>query len=217
MAARDAGVRLIQMNRITHFSKHALDRLEQRSSLTFYELAKILDCHVFIDIGNEPGFNRQHRLFYSDKDEAFYVAIQDIHTGGVVTVLPPEYHENISWKIKSHEFMQAKELALAPPKEFEDYENISLTNNIPPSTFIITALFNDIDGNPKIMSDILKISASPYNMDIGKLISDRTFGRDIQNTLEKKDVASNSVYGISIRLGKKGERLFFDWSNGEFV
>jgi len=205
------------MNRITHFSKHALDRLEQRSSLTYYELAKILDCHVFIDIGSEPGFNRQHRLFYSDKDKAFYVAIQDTQTGGVVTVLPTEYHENISWKIKPSDLLAAKDLALLPPKEFEDYESTFLIDNTPPSTFFITALFNDFDGNPKIMGDILKVSASPYNMDIGQLISDETFEKNIQNSLGKKDVASSSVYGISIRLGKKGERLFFNWSNGEFI
>lgn len=92
-----------------------------------------------------------------------------------------------------------------------------LSLNERPSTFFITVLFNDIYGNPKIMGDILKISALPYNMNIEKLISDKTFGRDIQNSLKKKEVTPDSVYGISIRLGKKGERLFLDWSNGELI
>ena len=105
------------MNRITYFSKHALKRLDQRSVLTFYELAKILDCRVFVEIGSEPGFNREHRLFYSVKDKSYYVAIQDAHTGSVVTVLPPDYHQNICWPVKEEEFCAAKNIALNPPKE----------------------------------------------------------------------------------------------------
>ena len=204
------------MNRITHFSKHALERLEQRSTLTYYELAKILDCQVFIGIGREPGFNREHRLFYSKKDGLFYIAIQDIHTGYVVTVLPPEYHENISWRIKDDEFIAAKELALTPPKEFEDYENIATISNLPPSTFIVSAHFNDIEGKQKT-KQLLKISSSPYNEEIEKLIKDKYFEGDILRSLSKKNITPDSVWLISIRFGQKGDRVYFYWENSSLA
>lgn len=77
------------MNRTAHFSKDGLARLAEKSSLAFLDLAKILDCNMYVNIGREPGFNREHKLFYSIQEASYYVAIQNIHTGGVITVLPP--------------------------------------------------------------------------------------------------------------------------------
>jgi len=198
------------MNRITYFSKHALKRLDQRSILTFYELAKILDCRVFVEIGSEPGFNREHRLFYSVKDKSYYVAIQDAHTGSVVTVLPPDYHQNICWPVKEEEFSAAKNIALNPPKEYEDYENIESANTEPSSTFIVAVHFNDTEGMQKT-KEALKIGALPYNRDISALLNDISLEYEIKHALVKKGIKSDSVWSISIRLGKKGERVYFDW------
>jgi hypothetical protein len=204
------------MNRITHLSRHAMARLSQRSTLNFSEVARILDCFIFVDIGGEPGFNRQHRLFFSTKDDRFYVAIQDIHTGGVVTILPPEYHENISWKIKDKDYIEAKNLALSAPEFIEGYDEKPSSKPSLPSTFIITAIFSDINNDRKVKK-VLKVPATQYGLDIKQLTCDKSLDKNINKSLNKNGIASELVWGISIRLGRKGEIVFFDWSKGALM
>ena len=203
------------MNRITHFSKHALERLEQRSSLTYYELARILDCNVFENVGRVPGFNKEHRLFFSKKDELFYVAIQDIHTGTVVTVLPPDYYENLYGKITEEQFIAARSLAASPPEAFENYDSVSSTTT-PPSSFFVSVSYIDIEGLQKTKA-VLSEAASPYNFDIGEFVGNSLFEADLCRAMLKKGVEPNSIFLVSIRLGRKGDLIFFDWQNGSLA
>lgn len=198
------------MNRFTHFSRHALKRIEQRTSLTYLEIAKILDCHMFVDIGREPGFNREHRLFYNIKDSAHFIAIQDIHTGGVVTILPLDYHENISWKIKGNQLKAAQLIASKPTIEYENYEKVDSDKHLP-SIFIIAAHFNDEEGNQKT-KEILKIEAEQYNRDLPLLLKCESLEMRVNESFVKKGISSASVWSVSIRLGKNGERVYFSWT-----
>ncbi|TSA39060.1 MAG: hypothetical protein D4R63_09930, partial [Methylococcaceae bacterium] len=94
----------------TNFSFHAFGRILGRISMSYIELADLLDANLFLNIGQEANSNRVHKLFYSAKDNICFVAIQDIKTGTVVTVLPIDYHENISWAISIEAQNQAKKL-----------------------------------------------------------------------------------------------------------
>jgi len=143
-------------------------------------------------------------------DDSYYVAIQDVHTGGVVTVLPPNYYENICFRIKDSEFKTAKEIAQSPPKKYEDYENVTSANNQSPNTFIVSAHFDDIEGNQKTKI-VVKTTATPYKLDLSNFIKDKSLEGDIQRALIKKGIKTDSVWSISFRLGKNGERIYFDW------
>ena len=57
----------------------------------------------------------------------------------------------------------------------------------------------------------LKIGALPYNRDISALLNDVSLDSEIKQALVKKSIKSDSVWSISIRLGKKGERVYFGW------
>ena len=100
------------MNKITHFSKHAMERIQLRSKLHLADIARILDAGKFVDTGCEPGFNRHHLLFYSRKDDQFFVAIQDRFIGKVITLLPLDYHQNLAWKISEAQRVEAKSMIM---------------------------------------------------------------------------------------------------------
>jgi hypothetical protein len=80
----------------TSFTRHACSRASELLSLSTSEIADILDWDLAVDIGVDNGTNRVHRLFYSSLDGICFVAIQDSKTKAVVTILPLDYHENIS-------------------------------------------------------------------------------------------------------------------------
>ena len=81
----------VPMQAFTHFSKHAFDRIAQRTHLRCEDIARILDQKLALNTGRKPGLNRNHLLFYSIPDDDFFVAIQDELTGTIVTVLPLDY------------------------------------------------------------------------------------------------------------------------------
>lgn len=83
----------------TSLTRHAVCRLEERTNLAYDALRALLDKGAYINLGMETAFDRQHCLFYSQPDNECFVAVQDIKTGEVITVLPLDYHKTLSWKI----------------------------------------------------------------------------------------------------------------------
>ena len=94
------------MARFTHFSKHAMIRISQRTKLTYFDIADILDFGLAINVGEEPVLDRKHWLFYSSADSEYFIAIQDSITGLVITVLPKHYHEKICWRIEKNNYLK---------------------------------------------------------------------------------------------------------------
>ena len=52
-------------NKFTHFSEHALQRIKERTRMSESKIARKIDTAKAVDIGDEPGLNRKHWLFYS--------------------------------------------------------------------------------------------------------------------------------------------------------
>ena len=61
----------------THFTRHAWSRILGRLSLSPSDVAQLLDRNIAVDVGVEPGSNRQHRVFFSEPE---------LHLGGNVVV-----------------------------------------------------------------------------------------------------------------------------------
>lgn len=106
-----------------------------------------------------------------------------------------EYHEKSSWKIKDYDFIAAKDIALALPIEYEKYDSVQTAKNLPPSTFIVAAHFNDMNGKQKT-KEVLRVRVAIYNKDIGQLLRDDSFETNIMRGLNKKGVLSDSVWSI---------------------
>lgn len=76
-----------------NFTWHATERLRERSIMKPEELIEIIEKERFIVVGCEGRKQyRQHLLFYSISDDLYMVAVYDIHSKSVITILPIEYH-----------------------------------------------------------------------------------------------------------------------------
>jgi hypothetical protein len=92
------------------FTQHSLDRLEERTSLSIYELENIYKAQKTVPLGIEPSSNRQHDLFYSLLDDECYVGVRDVRTHELITILPISYHK--VWKISQDAEYLAMELSM---------------------------------------------------------------------------------------------------------
>ncbi|MDO8575092.1 MAG: hypothetical protein Q7R78_00110 [bacterium] len=73
-------------------SDHASLRVFDRLSLSHREIVDILnseDPELTLTLGVNKG--KKHRLFYSEKDDECFVAVQDEHDGTIITILLPDF------------------------------------------------------------------------------------------------------------------------------
>lgn len=142
------------MRDFTYLSQHANERLNERTTMEREELMELLDRGAFINTGKAPGFNREHLLFWSVKDEQPFVAIRDKLSGKVVTVLPLDYHKNLAWDVNDERVQAAQEMAEiaeanprpAPEKSMYGTEG----HNRPPTRIRLLARFLTEDMNVKL-------------------------------------------------------------------
>lgn len=81
----------------TTFTGHASRRVDERLRLSNEEVKQLLDQDKCVPLGGDGASNRViHKLFYSEADSYWFVALQDERTGSVVTVLPIDFHR---WRI----------------------------------------------------------------------------------------------------------------------
>lgn len=193
------------MARFAHFSKHALQRISQRTKLNYFSIADILDYGGAIDVGTEPVFDRKHLLFFSDIDDCFFVAIQDSITGLVVTVLPIDYHENIAWKIEADAFLESRRLA------YNCLEmNREESAKVPASILIVKARYLSEEGYQKTVT-LTKLKSAEHGEDLSNILNHESFESKILAHCKRKEISPFSLYEITIALGNDGEPLSIDW------
>ena len=91
---------------------HARERLNQRSCETLESLSELIRSEKYLKIGWESGSNREHLLFFSTLDAIWHVLIIDVKTKEIITILPVDFHENVSWKISDETLEDARHLAI---------------------------------------------------------------------------------------------------------
>ncbi len=191
------------MQSFTHFSRHALVRAAQRTSLSCEDIAEILDRKLVVTIGITPGFNRKHLLFYSVPDDDYFVAVQDGLTGTVVTILPLDYHENLAWKISNVDCEKAKDIFLAaPPLVKQDPSK-------PSKAFIISGHFIDENGQQKTKL-ILKESCDAYENDLMKFLAENRIFLQIDKLAVAKGIPTERMFSITVRQGRNGTPVVID-------
>jgi hypothetical protein len=201
---------LPDMRRPAHFTLHAFDRTRQRTSLTCEEIGDILDGRRFVNIGSKPGLHRNHLLFYSARDQAYYVAIQDSLTGTIVTILPSDYHASLAWPISQLHFETAAALATSDTKPIRHAADSTA------SVFIVSGCFLDEENNPKVKT-LLTLRAQPYDHQICNVLSDSTLIPDLKDSCRRRGIPFKRLDAILIRKGKKDKSpLRIDLQYGEF-
>lgn len=214
----------------TIFSIHAFKRVSSRISMTHHELAKLLDNDLVVTIGDEKKSNRVHKLFYSQKDRLCFVAIQDVKTGTVITVLPIDYHHNIAWVVSIDAQVQAKKIILnrnkasqqnsqpkkkqtakKPKKLKKAKQTQKAINNA--LVFRISCNMVDEYGNYKKRINLGSWPCRPYEHKVDVLVQDKTFVQTLIKRVTKKMIEGNDmtnfIQNFVIKCGCKGMPTFF--------
>lgn len=90
-------------------TRHAAERLLERSSLSETGLIQILQAgEITIPLGVGKKKHHQHILLYWKTDKTHLVAVLDIKTNEVITVLWPDYHN--LWQVPPDALNQARKL-----------------------------------------------------------------------------------------------------------
>ena len=79
------------LRRQSSLTAHALQRLQQRSSVRESQVLELLDSDLSVLIGFEEFTSIAHRVLFIAQDQKFLVAVLDTHTGEVLTFLPVNY------------------------------------------------------------------------------------------------------------------------------
>ena len=191
------------MTPFTNFSKHALLRIKQRTQLSYFDIAEILDNDLAVDVGTVSVFDKKHWLFYSEKNDCCFVAIQNILTGMIITVLPIDYHENLAWKIEEELLEQAA-------KKIKNHEpKVAKPSGTLPSVINVKMHYIcDKRGYTKT-TPLTKFKARDCSSDISLVLSDESLDSVIEHHCEQKGINIGNVVGLSVSLGTQQIRI--DW------
>jgi len=199
-----------------HFSYLAFQRVKGRISMPHYELAKRLDDDLVINIGDEPNTNRVHKLFYSEADYMCFVAVQDCHTGMIITILPIDYHENIAWSVPIELQQQAKLLILKDAYIPIAVSNIPATDYsslAEPQAFKVSAIVVNEYGERVRSVTLGSWQSGPYGQSIDALVEDSNFVSNLKQIINDKLAYSTQIKEfvqiIIIKLGKKGDSVLY--------
>ena len=191
------------MPSFANFSQHAFKRVAQRTLLRCEEIAAILDRGLVVNTGQRPGFNRVHLVFYSHLDNDYFVAIQDVTTGTVITILPLDYHETLAWGISEADCERAKEILLAAHTVEEPRVRDA------PKVFVISVQYLD-EGDRQKSKSLLKIHCCLYDNDLKKLLDDNTIIQEVEKSAGENGIPTERMYAISVRHGKRGSPVTID-------
>lgn len=187
----------------THFTRHAWSRILGRLSLSPSDVAQLLDRNIAVDVGVEPGSNRQHRVFFSEPDRVCFVAIQDMKNGAVVTVLPVHFHDQIAWQV-SAEAQEAAQVLAFQATAAVDGRMSRLDGLQVASALRITAYHRAADGSARARG----LGTWPWASGDGSfdaLQRDEVFWKAIEARLVDKGVRPQEVDSVYVRLGNNGQ------------
>jgi hypothetical protein len=190
------------------FSKHAFKRIAQRTLLTYEEIGLILDGEFYVNTGTEPGFNRDHLVFYSHKDEVCFVAIRDHYSGKVITILPLDYHKNLAWPITESTIAKAQEIYPFSLLLKEAADQESSEENLFEQRIRLTFHYLDQDERRKSKPLLSVVSDKSWD-ELLQLVNDIGASALAYDKANSLNVPREKILGISARIGKRGSMQFF--------
>lgn len=181
--------------KLDSFSSHAALRLRERTSMSPWVLAGMLDSGAVLNLGSKPGINKNHYLFYSKKDDDCFVAVVDNLVGTIVTVWLLEYQKNLGWAVSQQQKDQAKNLAL-------EYDNRPKVKNEPLTAIVSAGHINEA-GEVKVTA----IGKSPIaDLEVTGLFarsSNRPLKSRVTDALKEKGITGFTPIWVSVRFGNK--------------
>ena len=193
-------------------TNHATQRLAERTTLTHDELFGLIHNQLCVIVGIEPFTNRLHKLIYSEPDKTHFVAIQDMATGEVITILPLDYHENLAWKI-SEEKLQLAVFKVSTKLHSSLYSKEEAT--LDPSIKCSITLFLNSPGLIAIRKSFgyHRFSKRPSNAD--DALSDPEFVDKLMHKFRERQIPIRAVEHILLADSKHDYLLTIPWGTLE--
>ena len=136
--------------RKSSLSGHALVRLKQRTSLSDAEISQILDKRLTVLVEKVPGLTKEYHLFYSEKDDCFFVAVRDMTLGVTISIWLLGHCAQLLRPITPEECEMAKKIYFEdknkPKPKKEKQQRKLLPFNFPEPTFVFPECTPDYDG-----------------------------------------------------------------------
>jgi len=155
-----------------------------------------------------PIGDKEHKLFYSRKDDRFYIAVVTQTTKEVMTILHGWQHRSCYKKITAEQFEKAKALIPEPNTN----SATEAKDEPPPATFLVKVSY----GEDQRVSNLFKSISGDYEYDIKTFAEDRMVNIRVANELSSQGYAGN-VNGITIRLGSRGDPVIYDWDGHDLI
>ena len=190
----------------TTFTRHAYDRADERSSMTLDEIAELLDSKFSVIINSEKGTNRAHHLYYSVKDNKYFVAVRDEKKLEVVTLLTVLYYEQLNSVIPIPFLKQARALVDPEALAAMQAQKAKPPVNNATSFKVSGGYINDL-GQP-FLANLGTFPGTPYDLSMEKMVKDEEFLQEVHSRFKKK-VPTYDMFELYIKLGKKGECIRF--------
>ena len=190
---------------LTQFSKHAFKRLAQRTKINVETITYILEEKIYINLGMVPGFNKAYLLFYSPADQNYFVAIQDLLNGTVVTILPIDFYINTVKKITEKDLKKVKDLFI----ERESIKKEEAPNPLgkKSSHIFVSTQYLDKDNQQKSKQIFdLKILVNNYGSTIDEIIRNEMFYKDFFAKTNSLGIDKDKIFSIALRQGQASQQ-----------
>jgi hypothetical protein len=205
--------RQAQGNIFTSLTRHAYVRVRQRTSMTCEGVKSLIDQGLCVHTGVTPGTNKEHLAFYSQPDDAVFVAIHDYLRGRVISVLPLDYHRNLAWPITDSDCTKAKALVVDAVARLQkqEAEGAEAAGKNPsrkaPAFFVISATFK-VDGSYGTKR-LCKEPAVDYS-DVIDFIKRSPIVDQLDQLAFCQGIDPAAILSLAVRHGNKGEpHVFF--------
>ena len=186
------------MSSIRTFRKHALDRVLERLHMEPRDVLHMINWDFVVLLGEEG--DKVHKLFYSEVDQNWFVAISDEETKEIVTVLPYDYHNR--WRIAPGALEQARKVATKGCKKEEAKQNpiVGTGQNQSASVVTVRGYFRMPDGGVKHKT-LCRLAISEYGSDLDALLVDVRAREIIIASMDEYLQEGARLDSVILRLG----------------
>ena len=181
---------------LLHISKHASERIYERTGLSAYQIAKIINKKQYIKLSGKPGLaQKEYLLFYDQENKTYFVIYRDTIDGTLITVLLLEqYEKNILTIVTDTQKQAAYQLITIQKTECQK-----------PSRIHLTASYRNSDGNLKTKKMKKFDLCKHCKDDIALFISSHLDIFELKLLASEQSIEYTAIAWFSVRLGEKGE------------
>lgn len=184
----------------THMlTEHARQRISERSVTAEGSIVSMLDEGLFVPIGTEAGSSRSHELLYLAGDGHWFVAIRDVRTLELITLLPVDYHENISWKVSFEAMQLARRIATGEEPAEEDG-----AGEKPAAVSLKISVICEVEFGVTRRRSLGSYHVPP-EFSVDGLFDDARFAGEMLGRIAEKGIAVESAFCIAVRKRRRDD------------